>query len=223
MTLEQTIREACPPSWGQTQWDSFTMLLREWWPEPTERWTERRVIGLALGVADFSAEQAGAALRRLRDAGQKFPPRVPEIANAIHVDRSAPSWTEAHALLFDRPDGVVHARIPVGARPVGEDERWELKSEAMLQRAAEHHEMIAAFVAAFGPRRLAYLPINDPEYGALELERLRVQWEEFVQRADARRREGMPLLTAPLHARREIAGGPRRLDPIAALRRGSES
>lgn len=212
MLAEQAVRDACPPSWELEQWDLFVGLLQAWWPEPEDRWTEQRVVGLAMGLADFTADQAGAALRRLRDGGQKFPPRVPEIANAIHVDRDAPSWTEAHALLLDRPGGVIHARIPRGERPVGEEARWALREQAMLDRASELHPMIAAFTAAYGPRRLEAVSgrIAHSEYGAVELERLREEWEDFVDRAEARRREGMPLLTPPL-ARRELEQGPRRL------------
>jgi hypothetical protein len=145
---------------------------------------------------------------------------VPAIADAIHTHRSAPSWTEAHALLFDRPGGVIHARIPRGERPVGEDARWALRAQAMLDRATELHPMIAAFTAAYGPRRLEEVSgrIAFGEYAAVELERLRGEWGDFVGRADARRREGMPLLTAPL-ARRELEG-PRHLDALAHLGAG---
>ncbi len=230
---EQAVRDACPPTWELEQWDLFVGLLQAWWPEPEDRWTEQRIVGLAMGMADFTADQAGAALKRLRNAGQKFPPRVPEIANAIHVDRDAPSWTEAYALLFDRPGGVIHARIPRGERPVGEDARWALREQAMLDRATELHPMIAAFTAAYGPRRLEAVSgriaygrdqgDDDRDFGPVELERLRQEWEDFVERADARRREGMPLLTPPL-ARRELAG-PRRLKPLELLGRavGPES
>lgn len=223
MSLEQTIREACPASWDLEQWDRFVFVLREWWPEPVERWTERRIMGLALGVADFSSEQVGDALRRLRDSGHKFPPRVPEIADAIKVDRSAPSWTEAHALLFDRPGGVIHARAPRRNGALGEDARRQLRDEAMLERAAELHPMIAAFTAAYGPRRLDDVSgriAYTADYRAIELERLREEWEDFAQRAEARRREGLPLLTAPLDARRRELG-PVRPDYAAAITAGT--
>jgi hypothetical protein len=211
------VEQACPPTWDHDAWHLFVTLCRTWWPEPETNWTKDRLLGLAMGMADFTAEQAGDALKRLRDSGQKFPPRVPEIANAIHTDRSTPSWAEAYTLLFGRPDGVVHARVPRDARPADENERRELHETAMLQRAAQLHPMIGAFVAAFGARRLDGVQIDDEKYGALERERLREQWLEFVERADARRREGAPLLTAPLARRGLGAGGPRRLDAVAQL------
>lgn len=217
--LDDTITEACPPSWEPEQWHLFVGLLREWWHESAEQWTERRVRALSVGMADFTAGQASQALRRLRDSGQRFAPRVPEIADAIHVDRDIPSWTEARALLFDAPGGVVHAGIPAAARPADEEERHRLAERAMLERAAQLHDTIAAFTLAFGARRLALAPIHDPDYGAIELQRLREQWEEFAQRADARRRDGLPLLTTGLAPR--AARGPRALrDALAHLTAG---
>ncbi len=208
--------EAGPPTWADGEWSTFTLLLAEWWNARPEHWTDRRRAALAIALASFTGEQASAALRRLLNAGHEWPPKAVDIVNAIHIDRGLPNWVEARALLLDRPHGVVHApvRRPVGGHG-GEQGRLQAKEQAMLEQAAEHGEVIAAFVVAFGARRLLYLPVNDPDYGELELERLRERWTEFAESADARRREGQPLLTAPLRPRLEQ--GPRRLDPIAAL------
>lgn len=224
MTSYQQLADAGPTSWRDGEWQTFLWLFREWWSDKPENWTDRRVAALAIGLTDFSADQASGALRRLVNAGAKWPPRLAEIVNAIHVDRAAPSWAEARTLLFERPDGVIHARAqrPDGGFG-GQAERRAAKDRAMHERAAGHGEMIQAFVHAFGAERLDNVPPPDAEYGDLEMQRVRELWQEFVDRADARRRDGLPLLTEPLEQRRRELG-PVRPDFAAAIgaRPGSE-
>lgn len=206
-------RELTPPGWEVADWERVLLLLREWFVSKPEDWTADRLTGYALGLADFTAEQVGEALRRLRDApGKTFLPRVSEIADAIRTECSDPSWSEAYSLMFDKPGGVIHARAP---RRVHPDERLAAIDTAVLERAEQLPDLVGAFVGAIGPRRLRLWPVDDLQYGRLEIQRLHEEWDEFVERADARRREGRPLLTAPLAARREL--GPRRPDYIAAL------
>jgi hypothetical protein len=210
----KAIASAGPPAWDEGEWDGFLLLLREWWRARPEDWTDRRVAALAIGLADFTAEQASGALRRLRDAGQKFPPNVGEIANAIHTNRDDPSFTEAYELLFGK-GGAVRARPQPGQRFADSADRDRATDLAILQRAIAQHELVGAFVAAVTPKRLRLLPVDDPDYGELERRRLNEEWNDFVERADARRREGMPLLTAPLAERREL--GPAKPNYLAAI------
>lgn len=209
-------RDVTPPGWRPEDWENVLLLLREWFVSKPEDWTTNRLTGYALGLADFTAAQVGAALRRLRDApGRTFLPRVSEIADAIHTDRSDPSFGEAFELLFGK-GGCVHARPAAGVRYDGQTERDKATDLAILEKAIDQHELVGAFVAAVTPRRLRLIPIDDPEYGDLRREELRREWADFVERADARRREGMPLLTSALVAqRREI--GPSKPDYLAAI------
>lgn len=208
-------RELTPPGWSFDEWKHVLVLLRTWFVSRPEDWTSDMLTGYAVGFADFAPGQVGTALRRLRDApGKTFLPRVSEIADAVHTDRDDPSFAEAYELLFGQ-GGAVRARPTAGQRFADSSDRDRATDVAILQRAVAQHELLGAFVAAVTPRRLRLLPVDDPDYGELERRRLNEEWNDFVERADARRREGLPLLTASLAARREL--GPGKPDYLAAI------
>jgi hypothetical protein len=66
--------------------------------------------------------------------------------------------------------------------------------------------------------RLSQLPIDDPDYGQLEIKRLREDWEAFTERAEERQAHGLPIGTG---ARRQLAG-PHKPDFAAALPPGRD-
>lgn len=200
----------CPPSWPPDEWAVVTMLFEEAFKTPPgQEWTNRKAKAYGTMLDAYQPAAVVAAVKRLAAAGQTFLPSVGDIIGAIRADLSAPSWTEAFEMIFG-PRGALSVRLPRGSRPADEAERDRVLNQAIIERAAAQHEMVGAFVATQGPRRLRMLPIHDPDWGEKTRRDLGVEWDEFVDKADARRREGLPLLTPALAARREL--GPARMD-----------
>jgi hypothetical protein len=75
---------------------------------------------------------------------------------------------------------------------------------------------VARFFEAQSYGRLSVLPIDDPDYGQLEIKRLREDWGQFVGRAEERMAAGLPAGTG---TRRQQLG-PHKPDFAAALPAG---
>lgn len=193
-----------PPSWPADEWDVFTLLVEEAWKG---EWTNRKAKAYGLLLDSYEPAAVIDALRSLAGKGGPFMPTVPEIIGAIVEDVTVPTWTEAFELL----GRATHAACRRGR---GSDEQIQA---AIVERLSSQHPYLAAFAGQVGAKRLRYAPFDDPDEGKWERKRLREEWDQFVERADGRRREGRPIeLDAPAR-RRELTSGPRRLDSAALI------
>lgn len=99
--------------------------------------------------------------------------------------------------------------VPVApARWASERERRAAQNTAALERAAQLHPLVAAFIDRQGIDRLRDLPVNDADWGDRHRRDLQHAWERHVEAFDGRQ------IAALASGRRgELA----RLDPLAAL------
>jgi len=205
--------QACPPSWPAEAWALFEGMMEEVWVRG-EHWTTRKAKYYAPFLDGHEPDAVVAALQSLADGGQTFLPAVGEIIGAIHHDHAAPSWAEAFELIYGR-DGCLRGPRRATVELAGGE---QARDDAIVARAEDKHPVLGAFVAAQTPKRLRMLRIDHEEYGELERRRLGEEWAEFADRADRRRREGLPLLTPALAQRTQL--GPRRMNPAALLPTG---
>jgi hypothetical protein len=181
--------------WTDQSWDAFCSLLEHGWPGdfPEEAGDAYRAL-----LDNYEPPEVVAALRTLLRRGKSFRPSASEIVGALAEDPTKPTFTEALS--------AIRRVVPI--RP----------NEAAIDAAERIHPYLAAFVRTAGLDRLRQWPIDDPEYGALERQRLREEWDRFVERADERVTAGLALET--VGPRLQL--GPRKLDFVAALPAGPE-
>jgi len=178
------------------QWDATCLLMENCW---RGEFDDTRRESYRVFLDRYDPEEVQAALNLLITNGSPFLPAVPEIVQAIREcagERSGPpSFTEAWAVILKA------LRI----KPQEDALNW--------LRERESGDLLAGFVQAEGYNRLRLLPVDDPQYGPVEVERLRQRWTEFADVAIQREHRGI----AQLAARGEKALGPHKPDFRGAL------
>jgi hypothetical protein len=182
------------------EWETLCLLLEEGWPG---EFTEATARAWRLLLDDFSAEQVLVAIKSLVARGGTFRPSVAEVTAAIRKDPSAPTFTEAYALIYGK-GGVIRARPKYAGRLITDEDR----NRAMLDRASELHPLVAAFVNRYGLHRLRMLEVDDPEYGELRRKELAGEWDQFCEAMEGRD------VAALVSGRRGEIG---RFDPMSVL------
>jgi hypothetical protein len=190
--------------WSDRSWDAFCSLLEHGWPgefSPEAGDAYRALLD------PFEPSQAIAALRALLAQGARFRPSAAEIVGAVTTDPGRPTWDEAYRDLRR----ALSVRQAYHASIAG-------KQAVCLNWLNEHsHPLVAAFFEAKTYARLSQLPVDDPDYGQLEIKRLREDWEAFTERAEERQAHGLPIGTG---ARKQL--GPHKPDFAAALPPGRD-
>lgn len=190
-------------------WKPVGTALLGSWPAQVAGWGRE---GIAAYVAEL--ERRGVrpedALGAIRSCDGEFPPSAGRLAALARRDPSAPSFAEAFTLIFGR-GGLLSAR-PRGAFAT-DCQRRQAEQQAVAQRAATLHPLIAGFARAYGVARLRQLQVDEPEYGGIVRRDLQREWEEFVAATDRRH-------VAALTAGGDRRDGLRGLDPLAALGAG---
>lgn len=140
------------------EWTAISIVLEEGFKHPADRpWNERRKNAYRLMLAEYTADQVEAAIRKLVRTGIPFVPAVPEIVAAIEDDPGMPTWPEVERYLFATP--------------------------SQLRRLGDPHPAVAAFISAQGGlEQIRRLPVNDQEKnrGDWERKRLREQYAEHL-------------------------------------------
>lgn len=197
-------------AWTTKQWAVCCGLLEHAFDAGRlGRWTDATEHAYKIVLDKHDPASVAAAIQAMVDGGQTFRPLPGDIIAALRADPTKPSWPEAYRdirrALACRGAQRYHA-------PGGEK---EAACTAWLREFS--HDLVAAFFEAETYERLSVLPIDDPDYGQLEIERLRKRWEEFTGRAEERMAQG---LSAGVGARRQL--GPRRPDFAGVLPAGPE-
>lgn len=188
------------------EWTGICTLLEHGWPG---EFTDGQRAAYRVLLDGLNAEQVVTALRTLVRGGGTFRPPAAEIAAAVRADPSQPTWPEAYRdlkrALFVRQDYFATPKV-----------KEEVCCEWLAERS---HELVAAFFRAQTYETLSTLPLEDPdEDGTFTRKRLREDWERFVERADGRVAQGLPIDAGT--ARKQI--GPRKPDFAGALPAGPE-
>jgi hypothetical protein len=185
------------------QWIGVCSLLEHGFPG---EFSDAARVSYRLLLDDFEPGQVVDAVKLLVRKGGTFRPSASEIAGAITADPSTPTFTEAlrdlRRALSVRQDYFAKA-----------DEKERVCVEWLEQHS---HDLVARFFEAQSYGRLSVLPIDDPDYGQLEIKRLREDWGQFVGRAEERMAAGLPAGTGT--RRQQLA--PHKPDFAAALPAG---
>jgi len=176
-----------------TEAQTVCFLLREGWPG---QFDDRKTAAYSAFLLGHDHEAIMAALHRLVAKGARFVPSIGELVGEAAQDPSLPSWDEAWQAL----------QRAMKKSP-------EAAALAHLEREA--HPWVAAFLRMVGWQTLRNTPFWDPDFGPLRLKELREAWVAWVERAESRQRSGLPVEQG---AARTALTGPRRLDPLTALR-----
>jgi hypothetical protein len=192
-------------TWADPQWVAFCALLEEAWPGEFDDHS-RTAWRVLLDPLDPAAAVEG--LRRLLLEGHRFRPSVSEVLAAARRDPSRPTFSEAFELIYGR-GGVMAARPSV---LVWEDDRERRLAyrQAALDRAAQLHPLVHAFIARQDLDRLRQLPVHDPQWGEKRRADLERAWNEHVETWD-----GREVAVLASGERR----GLQQFDPLAALGR----
>jgi hypothetical protein len=173
------------PGWGK---DAFAAFLAE------------------LQARNLTAEQVLVAVRSW-PAGSDFPPSAPNLAAAARRDPGVPTASEMITLIFGR-GGVLSARTKIRKASWEMGERDAADQDAMRERLADMHPIVASFVDREGLERLRGLNLEDVEYGGARRRMLEQRWGEHLEAVESRE---VAVLTSS--RRGEMA----KLDPLAAL------
>jgi hypothetical protein len=168
-------------------WGAVCFFIDQGWGD----FDQDRRDGYAFFLKGFEKDEALGALKLIAEQGKPFLPRPPEIVAAIRSTqvRPVPSWSEAWAAL----------RRAMAARD--EQRGYELLNAA--------HPVLGRFMEMEGGwQEMRLQPFFDPDYGAVRVRDLKARWEEFVDVARERLRQGLAL--GATAARRGV--GPARLD-----------
>lgn len=124
----------------------------------------------------FSKDEVVASLHRLVQSGQKWRPKLGELADAIQANRAPalPSWATVYFALYEAPATRVTRLTEYGSRKATEKQVIEALYEQV-------HPWVAEWVTVQTVKRLCLLPVDDPEYGQLERKRLMENWDAFVK------------------------------------------
>lgn len=206
-----------PSNWTAEEWEAFGLIMAQCWRGD---WTPARERAYGIVLDGYRPADVIAVVRRLIREGKSFLPTPSElvgpIAAAEEIVTAAPSWPEVKQMLFGR-GGVLKVAPTPGGYTDARD-RARRVAELALTRAESMHPYLHAFVAVQGVDRLRALPVDDPDYGELELKTLGERWAEHVERLRDRERNGVPLLPAGVGDRpRGDRRGLARFDPVAAL------
>lgn len=189
-------------------WADVTRALLGSWPGTVAAWGADAIGAYVEEVRarGVTAEQALAAIRSW-PAGSDFPPSAPNLAAAARRDASVPTFDELFTLIYGR-GGILKARGPYTG-PVRDPQK--ARDAAAMNRAAQMHPLISAFVGRYGLQRLRLLEVDDPDIGGIKRRELAESWSRFLEASEGRE-------VAALVARRgrgELRGID--LDPLAAL------
>ncbi|MDO8187232.1 hypothetical protein Q5424_09280 [Conexibacter sp. JD483] len=176
------------------EWQLIAVVLENCWKG---EWDEARAAAYFVLLKPFAAADVERALHVLVRNGSPFIPAVAEIVTTIEeAERvGVPTWPEAFRQL--------RRLLP----------RHSRDHEAGFAALAAVHPLLASFVAAYGWRRLAHEPVEDPDYGGAVLRRLERSWQEHVERQQTRASHELAFATVE---RRRLAG-PRKLDAASLL------
>jgi hypothetical protein len=191
------------------EFDQVAAVLQHGWHGD---WSAEKAEVYRLVLSGYDAERVRTVLRELLLAGTHWRPAPSELAQALERDPSEPTWAEACEIIFGT-GGVLRAsppRLAAGQTYRTEGERWSARREAILERAATEHPLVAAFVAQ-RLEQLRLANVDDPDYGTLERRRLGEDWTEFVAINRGRDRAALAAGTR----RSEL--GMHRFDPLKAL------
>ncbi|MDO8209273.1 hypothetical protein [Conexibacter sp. CPCC 206217] len=179
------------------EWQLIAVVLENCWKG---EWDEARAAAYFVLLEPFDAADVERALHVLVRNGSPFIPAVAELVSAIEAGARAavPTW----------PEAFHHLRrlLPRHARD----------HDAGLRALEQVHPLLASFVAAYGWRRLALEPVEDPDHGGAVLRRIELTYADHVARQQERERHGIALETV----RRRRLAGPRRLDAAALMPAG---
>ncbi|MCU1500617.1 MAG: hypothetical protein JWM47_4570 [Acidimicrobiales bacterium] len=197
--------------WTDEQWDVFTTILQRGFvaKDPFTE-ADAGVYRILLDTVDPDA--AMQSVREIVLEGKALRPKPGEIVARVNRDTGRPTFEEAFRLIYGR--GGILASTPHRAGAVltyaTEAERRRLYDQAAIDRAAELHPLVGAFVVRQGVARLRELPVNDPDYGELRRKELHTAWDAHVDAFASRE-------VVALAAGGDTRSGLRQLDPLAAL------
>jgi hypothetical protein len=149
------------------EWAGICTLLENGWPG---EFGDAARVSYRLLLDDFDPAQIEQALKLLVRSGGTFRPSASEVAGAITADPSTPTFTEA---LRD-----LRRALAVRQSYFAKDDEKERVCVEWLEQHS--HELVARFFEAQSYGRLSQLPIDDPDYGQLEVKRLREDWDAFT-------------------------------------------
>lgn len=170
------------------EWDAIGELLDQCWKGDFD---ERRADAYRTFLLPLDARVVMLALQKLARNGSPFLPTVPEILKAVEEPVPPPPWVEA----WPRISAALR-------RPT---------AEGTQEALADDHPALGRFVGFAGWSTLRGLPVDDPQYGPLEVRRLGESYDAFVTADVERDRRGRALRAAG------VRGELGRFDPIAAL------
>lgn len=194
--------------WGEPEWRAVYAALEAGWHGEL---TERDRAGYHVFLSKVPPAQALAGLRALAERGPAHRPSAAKILKAARdVDSPpVPSWQEVlTALPAIFRAGATFRDIPTGTYLLA-------GREAILMAGEDVHPYVRAFIASYGVDRLANEQFYHERYAHVVQERVRRDWEDFVERAEERIAAGSALgITDPRDRRRALE----RLDPLRTLR-----
>lgn len=193
-----------------SEWREVGTALLGTWPSQVAGWGREAI---AAYVAELRARglTADHALVAIRSSESTFVPSAGELRHAARRDPSQPTFAEAFQLIFG-PRGALRASVSRGGTQIydRESDRQRAEHEAIVDRAAQFHPLIGAFIVRQGIRRLRMLPVDDPDWGEKHRRDLQAAWERHVEAFDGREVAAL------------ASGRPddlHRLDPLAAIPR----
>lgn len=174
------------------EWDACSFLLENGWGG---KWDDSRDDAYFTLLRGLDAADVLAAIQVLVEEGREYLPAAAEIASRARSLSSPPmpSWAEAWE--------QIEAALIKGC-----DE------DQAVERLNSIHPLLGPFVRVAGWKTLQTTEFYDHEYGAVRVRDLEARWNEFVERAEERVRQGRALEAAG-----RPNGLPTRLDATAVL------
>lgn len=139
-------------------------------------WSEAKERGWHVMLDSYPVENLMFALHKIVQNGKPYMPTVPEIIVAMQPETQLPSWAEAYRHIRSNLSG----------------------------RSSETLPIVKGFIEAAGRDRLRMMPLDDPDWGHEHVKRLKNEWTDFVDRWQARQREGRALEAAGV--RKQVTG-----------------
>jgi hypothetical protein len=186
------------------EWLVIAGWVDEWWPAKFESSAEDAWF---VALEGFEAQDVIESLRAMLARGGTFRPSVAEVIGQIRRDPAVPTAAEMITLIFGR-GGVLSARTQIRKGSWEAGERDQADRDAMRERLADMHPVVASFVDREGLDRLRALNLEDAEFGGARRRMLEQRWGEHLEAVESRE---VAVLTSG--RRGEMA----KLDPLAAL------
>lgn len=149
----------------------------------------------------YPAEGVRAALHMLVQDPKPFVPSVSEIVGAMRriVEKPVPGWTEVREAIFEALLRARRHRVKDEYDPErGLTRAAELAKQVVACEwlAAEVHPVVARFFEGETYARLRKISFEDEQYGGIRIAELRQRWEDFVDVARERQRQGLAIEAA---------------------------